>query len=239
MRKRRTRYQWLFNTGSTGPAAGISDTSSGREFSLAVNTNGTSVMQVTDLLNDTPGDDEPTRGLPMGVYQNNEYVIKRIVGKFFLEAQQTAASTGSAFLVGAGIFVARADDADRPGGNANQPVGFGAGTDTLYGPLNTDVIREPWIWRRTWVLTNQLATGGNPSMGSFPRNTAEYGSIQDGSHIDAKTARRVKEDERLFAIIQARAIPLNGNAVASLAIRGYIDYRVLGAMRKGHNRGAF
>lgn len=247
MRRRKTRYQWLFNTGSTGPTADIADTTSGRELNVAVVAGGgASSIAVTDLLNDTNSDDETTRALPMGVYQNNEYFIKRIVGKFFCSIVPQANDSNSA-LVGLGLFIARAGDEDGGANASFRPIGVSAAATTFgtdpqavlnYSPLSEESIREPWIWRRTWVIGNPTGTQFAAAR-QFPSSTAGYGSVADGGHIDAKTARRVKDGERLFAALAVRAFPVNSTADNAGAVQAYLDYRVLGAPRRARNGSAF
>jgi len=238
-RKRRTRYTWLPNTGTGGPAADIQDTTNGRDFgSLGLPADGTTAVSILDLL-----DDDATEDLaagPLGPIINSEYFIKRIVGKLFVNIEQTTdIATAKAALVGAGIFVARAEDSD-----SGTPLPIGALTTPQavdnYSPLRQETIREPWIWRRTWILSNQTSTQGSTGENLFPQTTAGYGSVLDGGHIDAKTARRVGNDDRLWAIIAIRNYPLNVvSAAGAITVRAYIDYRVLGASRRARNRSAF
>jgi len=239
-RRRRTRYTWLPNTGTVGPAADTQDTTSGRDFGLlAVPTNGTTVVSILDLLDDDATEDNVTG--PLGPIVNSEYVIRRIVGKVFCSVGQTnAGATTPAVLLAAGLFVARAEDIDSSGG---VPLPIGALTQAQavdnYSPLRVETIREPWIWRRTWVLSNQVSTFNEITTQSFPRTNADYGSVADGPHIDAKTMRRVGNDDRLWMIVAARNYPLNTTGSAGLDVRAFVDYRVLGATRKARNRSAF
>lgn len=240
VRKRKTRYQWLHITGTQGPGADITDDTAGRDFGgLAVPANGTEVAQIVDLLEDE-APEEQASGLPMGVYENNEYFIKRIVGKFFIATSQVANATApEAVLVAAGLFIARSEDSNII---TDEPIGaFGTtATRDNYSPFHVENNELPWIWQRTWILSNQKSTvGSGQGNETFPSNTAGYGSVMDGGHIDAKTARRVKKGERLFAIVAARQYPLNATSSTNATVRAYIQYRVLGAMRKGHNRSAF
>jgi len=241
-RRRKTKYQWLFNTGTIGPAANIEDTHSGRELTVSAPANGTSAISVADLLLDTPSDEAPVN-LPMGVFQNNEYVIKRIVGKCFGAIDQSAAITGGPrrVILTCGIFVARAGDADDGAGAENVPIGFLVGNQAVdnYSPNRAETIREPWVWRRQWILENQVVAAGNPGTASFPTTTAGYGSVADGPHIDAKTGRRVGSDERLFFAASARNFPPNATADDPTIVRVWIDYRVLGAMRRTRGKSAF
>jgi len=238
-RRRRTRYQWLYNTGTIGPGANIEDTSSGRELTLTVPVNATQTVAFADLLLDTPSDDQPTT-LPMGVYQNNEYVIKRIVGKLFACFEAGGATANPAVFVTAGIFIARAGDADDGAGAENVPIGVLVGNQAIdnYSPNRAETIREPWIWRRQWILGNPSQTPGIGGQ-TYPPTTAGYGSVADGPHIDAKTGRRVAGDERLFLVVSARNYPVNITADAAAFIRVWMDYRVLGAMRRTKGKSAF
>jgi len=248
-RKRRTKYHWLYNTGSTGPTADTEDTTSGLDWVLTVPVNGTTTIQIQDLVMDRPSDDIlnqlGTGVATMGMVNNNDYFIKRIVGKWLLAIQQNndGAANGRAgsALVTAGMFVARAGDEDDGAGAENFPIQAfaAAGAINNYSPLRPENIREPWIWRRTWLLGNRAQEpAANPGF-HFPESNTEYGSIQDGAHVDAKTARRVRDGERLFGVLVARNWPLNDVSTNTNVIRGHFDYRVLGAGRRSRNRSAF
>jgi len=239
-RRRRTRYQWLYNTGTIGPGANVEDTSSGRELTITTPVNATQSVSIVDLLLDTSSDEQPTT-LPLGVYQNNDYVIKRIVGKCFVNFEAGGATANPAAIVTAGIFVARAGDADDVAGAENFPIGaagLGAQAVDNYSPNRAETIREPWIWRRQWILGNPSIPAGVGGQ-NYPSTSAGYGSVADGPHIDAKTGRRVGSDERLFFVLSSRNYPVNIAGDAAIFIRCWLDYRVLGAMRRTKARSAF
>lgn len=241
MRKRRTKYQWFLPVGTVGPGADTEDTTNGIERIISVPVNGTSAVQLTHLVMDQPSDDI-LPGQPMGFYSANEYFIKRIVGKVFVSLNQQAnATTAQGVLVGAGLFVARAADDDQSPGVPVPIAGTSASAQVdEYSPLRAENIHEPWIWRRVWQLGNQLTTIADfQGISLFPRTNADYGSVADGAHLDAKTARRVGENERLWFIVAARNLPLNAVVDNVSFVRAYIDYRVLGAMRRTRNRGVF
>jgi len=244
-RKRRTRYQWLLNTGTIGPSADIDDTTQGRELALNIPTNGTTDIAIVDLLNDTPSEDVIFGGnvLPtMAQTIGNEYAIRRIVGKCHV-SRNTLGTTSPGVLIAAGIFVARAGDFGDFAGAENLPINSGTAAAQIdnYSPLRLENVREPWIWRRTWILgTSTITDAGLEGAQSYPINNAAYGSIQDGAHIDAKTGRRIRDGERLWAVLAGRNFPLNStSATTATLVRAYMDYRVLGAMRRAHNRSAF
>lgn len=245
-RKHKTRYQWLLPTGTVGPAADVQDDSNGRVLALSSPVDGTTDVGFADLLNDTPSEDvilNQATVTTMVASAGNEYFIRRIVGKLFASTNVAADSNAaSAYLLGVGIFIARAGDADQGAGLENLPINASnaAGAIDNYSPLRTENIREPWIWRRTWVLGRSGQAASQFGQHQFPSTTAGYGSIQDGPHIDAKTARRVRDGERLWLVAASRNYVLNEVATTNPGgIEIYLDYRVLGAMRKAHNRSAF
>lgn len=259
-RRRKTKYTWLFNTGTDGPSGGViaEDFWNGRDFgTILVPTNGASTIQVQPLILDTPSDDDTSRNHPKSVYAGNELFIKRIVGKWWIHQAQLANSSTGSVAVTAGIFVARSDDRTPPDAAANPtPIGWpqtGAILPTItyndaapearqaidaYNPASTEAIRQPWIWRRQWIFSNVLTTDG-AQLNTFPQNTAGYHSVLDGPHVDAKTARRIRDEERLWAVVSIRNYPVNITATNAAAVGVYFDYRVLGAARRQRARSAF
>jgi len=180
-----------------------------------------------------------------------EYALRRIVGKLHIWWQDTTNGSTSLDLytaqIAAGFFVARAQSSegneDLPEGAVNNSVtGFATGATTFeqYSPLSAGAIREPWIWRRTWVLGNPPSSDGNltQTRGVLPVTNIDYGSVLDGPHIDAKTRRRVRQDERLFFVMTGRMLDGGGGTV-SLNFNWTLDVRLFGAMRKARNKGAF
>lgn len=199
-------------------------------------------------------------GTPMGYFMQNEYFLKRIVGNIYVSIDSRVSGAGngipSAALVACGFYVARAEDRSI---NATVPIGFGTGSRELfdYNPLHPACAREPWIWRRTWIISlgNNFSSGGsiinagganiagvtNGGGMYFPPTNVHYGDAEAGTRIDAKTARRVRQDERLYFAFASRAWKLSQAITngAPLPIVGHTDIRLLGQMRKPHNRGAF
>jgi len=169
----------------------------------------------------------------------SEYFLKRIVGKFYC-AYTEAAEGGFDFCkVALGFMVCRADSAlpDIPIGAPSATFWSNADPTAQaafnsYSPLAAETVREPWIWRRSWVLASSSA--------SLPRSTANFGSVLDGGHIDAKTKRRVVNDERLFMALSVCRWPYTN---AGLGDAGSIDFdidlRLFASLRKARNRGVF
>lgn len=255
-RRRGARYTWLPTLGTAGPTEG--DNSSGRAFTLGVNVDGSQDTVISAITFDEPleGDDLATN-TPLGTVLGNEYFLKRIVGKLHagfrpIVSQNDDPSRPNAALFGAGFFVARANDTSQ---GAGSPIGSASISERVenYSPLSEDTIREPWIWRRVWTLGNHAKVRSqiNPNLTFmavngdagplFPPTTAGYGSVADGPHIDAKTARRIKQDERLWFVVSARTWPAGDQITPDNPgiINGYLDFRLLGALRKARQGSAF
>lgn len=250
-RRRRARYTWLPTLGTAGVST--FDSYSGLQVSGSLDPTGGSSLLATPILLDQPQETTSAginQGSPLSILIGNDYIIKRIVGKFhfgIVNGNDGELPRANGALLTAGFFVSRVDDAQSPGDEAT-PIGGDSfqGLVSMYGPQNVDVIREPWIWRRTWILGNPTKVQGNENanivqnvLSNFPSTTGGYGSIQDGAHIDAKSARRVRNDERLFFVFQIRQLPINSVFTVGAEFFGILDYRVLGALRKAHNRSTF
>lgn len=252
-RKRRTKYTWLPNLGT---AFGEEPERSSRYVQLAVPADGTCILGCIPITFDTP---QENFGVGPGVGLNdlvgNEYFLRRIVGKVFIDLNLLIAGTdiGEAkpVTVGAAFFVARAQSEAQ---DSNLPLQWSTQAKRDYNPLGADSIREPWIWRRTWrlglqgLIAPQPRSGGNTNI--LSQNGTEYtsvtnwppnnlaGSVLDGPHLDAKCARRVGQDDRLWFTVAAQA---DGGADPDdvYGVNIELDYRLLGALRKAKNSGTF
>lgn len=229
MRKRRTRYTWFPNIGFQG--ADEENDSAGFPFSHTVSSAaGAIVTNIFELIPDFSPSEPTATTDNLSDFIGNEYLLKRVVGKLFVGANASVPTGPVNFIFGAGLFVARADEAA-----PQLPVGAGtpAEANLNYGVLNNQNIREPWLWRRVWKLQNPGIPVPNGLLGTWAG-----GSLQDGPHIDAKSARRVRQDERLFMSVSS--INFDGlSASASITLDGWCDYRVLGQLRKAKNRSTF
>lgn len=244
-RKRRSQGTWFPTIGSTISGDAIL---AGRQFSLTgvLNNIATQVLPVTY---DVPqfNDATPTAAESLSELIGNEYIIKRLVGKLHIMHEPFIAEGNEdinvPILVGAGFFVARAGDPAGPPGGADQPIGASVNLRDNYSPLDGDNIREPWMWRRTWVLGTPLtqaadAAATNFGAYTFPPSTAGYGSVLDGPHFDVKSQRRVRQEDRLwFGLSVAPFFP--GTSVDGQVVRGYLDIRIFGQLRKAQAHGAF
>jgi len=259
-KRQRRKYAWFPTVGTDGIVD--NDNISGRVFGLAALASGAQDVVIAPLIPDVPleGDDiDVNAGGQLAQALGQEYLLERIVGKVFIgvvgdrNANQNP-TTWSAVLVGVGIFVARANDTD-VGGGQNTPIGSATTMERVenYSPLSEELIREPWLWRRTWVLgnpandyrdANNIAANEIPYT-VFPPSTAHYGSVMDGPHIDARSNRRIGNDERLWLAISTVGLIRQDNgsypatAGEALGLLGYIDYRVLGRLVRAHGKSSF
>lgn len=176
-------------------------------------------------------------GLPsLADFEGSGYRLKRIVGKLNVGIWQQvgdpqgAGDYPTSVLVSAGFIVLRVtEDTGAP---------LRAATPNDYSPLDLDNVRDPWIWRRSWRLANEFGQGPTTpilSQSYEPVVNSEYGSAVDGPNIDARTARRIGQEERLFFCISAMNIA-NAAALAG-TIEWCLDVRYLcSPMRAVGNR---
>jgi len=186
----------------------------------------------------------------------SEYIVRRIVGNCWAAATNTSnfsASENAAVIAALGVFVARSD-----GENPNRPIGpdpaLAAGLASFgasYNPLHSETTREPWMFRRLWMLGTrppQVNTTTSPAASSiplsfnqFPQTTAGYHGLRTGPFFDIKSIRRIRQDERLWMVFSAMGAPiLETQALAgNYNVSATIDIRILGALRKAKNRSNF
>lgn len=256
MRRRRSNGTWfpVFGTAQSGFEGQAIDIW-GHSGTLLAVTGTRVVTEIIPVTTDEPLNEQPlTSGTDTLVNLiGNEYFLRRLVGKVFC-TYSTTGSIGEGgpqnVIVAAGFFVARAQSqltnvpvgvpATQAQSNTNQETGFAFNN---YSPLANAAQREPWIWRRTWVLGDRQVDEGVPEQnprGNFPFNNASYGSVMDGPHLDAKTRRRVTSDDRLWFAIAATQWPLVGGETATTGAVAYgLDLRIFGSLRKARNRGVF
>lgn len=168
--------------------------------------------------------------------EGQTWFLKRLVGKLHLAANLPAGlirnrtQAWQALKVAAGFFVARAQDQDP----SLPDVTF-----QEMDPWQMDNSGNPWIWRRTWMLSTANVNDANIF---FPNSTDNFGSIADGPHIDAKTARSIAPEERLWLAIGVQGYDpelLEVSGVGESQINGILDIRVLGTMTRKRNKGTF
>lgn len=187
----------------------------------------------------------------------SEYFLKRIVGKCHVWVDGRVASQNQdpsgplSLTVTAGYFIARAGafpDENSPIGGTNLSSNQ---TFESYNPEALQTTREPWIWRRSWVVSQQNNEGAlsyliqNPlgdvrMWDSGPQNNWEGRSVADGPHIDAKTRRRVRQDERLWFAVTCRSNLTVSTIVSNNQIvRVHLEHRLFAGLRRAKNSGNF
>lgn len=243
-RRRRPRLIWMPTIGTEQDnVTSFSDSPSGRAFSLlGISGNSGAVRATTELTFDNPPEQsiEALGGVSgtlvnafgMAQWELQSWRLRRIVGKMFagcaLEDVQEPAPTVAALFT-AGVIVRRVhDDTGTPALSAQDRE-----------PQVLQTIRDPWIWRRQWILSSGAASssGIQEAYGVFPRTTAGYGSVQDGPHLDQKCNRIIGPQERLFLEVSATGLPVPHNgSTGNVEVHGYFDYRLLGSLMKSSNR---
>lgn len=191
--------------------------------------------QIFALVPDYPAEAVRLAGaLPtLADFEASAYRLRRLVGKVNVYIEQKVSDPQETrpfeILVGGGFIVLKCEE------DTGAPL---VTTANHYSPLANDSTGDPWIWRRTWLLTNSFAIPGGQST-DLPRSNAEYGSIADGPHLDQRTARRVAREERLFFVLSAIST-FGGAATNDGTGRFILDYRVLASPIKvmGNRRNA-
>lgn len=168
---------------------------------------------------------------------NSSYRLRRIVGQLHVSHVQTAIGAGpfednpTAALVTVGFIVLRVNP------ESQEPLDAAASRYSLQSLDNT---RDPWIWRRSWMLADRTLWAANQlggSAGAYLAYSGEFGDVRSGPHVDAKTARVISTEERLFMVVTI--IAQNG---AGPGFGAYIDIvtdlRFLASLRSNvGNRG--
>lgn len=153
-------------------------------------------------------------GTPPGLrdlVSGSEWSLRRLVGKVFVsvkEADGSQLTSQRAELIecGFGIIVCNTDEDGAPLTDFNE-----------VNPLAQQAAEDPWVFMRHWILgtapqnnsavfVNSLGVAATKSAfaGGFPTSNVGYGSVMDGPHVDAKTSRRIRRDQRLFSVFATR-----------------------------------
>jgi len=184
-----------------------------------------------DVSEDATGSQaDPDKRSLRDIVQGNEWRLRRLVGKAFINVVNGAQGTtvSPAVDVALGFIVARTFDDGAPATDFND-----------VNPLSQDSMEDPWFWRRRWVLHpyGDVASNSNnvlnlPQYWGFPRSNVSYGSVADGPHIDAKTARIVHRSERLYGVLACRRYYAGGAVeLQDVTVRMLLDYRLVGSLR--------
>lgn len=177
---------------------------------------------------DTPDVDNPDAGSSLRDFvEGQEYLLERVVGKIYCGFGRTAGQVNTA-IVAAGLAVLPVED--------GAPTTPAMNIDD-YDPLLARNAQAPWLWRRTWLLSNQ---GIDSEFPYFPETNVGYGSLGDGPHLDTRgTKRRIRKEQRIFLCASAQVRNNASSGAETSFIDFTVDLRLFGAMRKGKNISTF
>lgn len=241
MRRRKPRVVWLPPTNVN--AIGVNKTAGYQIFAVDVAgaTGDFSVGEIP-LVIDAEDDDPLDPGtITLSDIENSGYRLRRIVGKIFcFQKQQGLPGTAPReVIVTAGLIIRRTDP------ETGTSLAFtNSNAAELTSPGETRNFSDPWIWRRTWVLSDPSSKAANDT---FPDNaTSNIGPAGpcsgnlDGPHVDQKTARLVGPEERLFLNVSATVLNPGDGLVQGIIATTLVvtDLRVLASMKTSTgNRG--
>lgn len=248
-RRRQRKFTWMPGIGAVGQNAAVDQSymflnalpAPANGLAGAGTRGGNPSIFIVPLIQDKPlepGAQNEVAGSLNNVL-GNEWFCERIVGDIFVGTRlgTTEDQGPRTIAVTCGIFVARAGET-----NPNLPQGASQGTATesqlQFSPAALNTIREPWMWRRTWVLGRSFDTADglaqNPSVNSF------YATLHNGPHVDVKSVRRIGNDERLWFAVTCTDISIGFPAPTEAGLVDVMmDLRVLGALRKARNKSTF
>lgn len=200
---------------------------------------GAQALDIFDIVQDAPRNTVTPAANSLSDIEGSSYRLRRIVGKIFVAVDQNPVTGGiltntTSMILTAGFIILDVDPV-----TGAPPIATNA-----IDPAVLATCRFPWIWRRSWCLSDQAqqATlrGLNIPVGfPFSPNNTDNGSVADGPHVDAKTARIVSDEKRLFLVIGAQALDGSGAGIP-LPYTVVTDLRILASMRKmsGNRRNA-
>lgn len=169
--------------------------------------------------------------------QGQEYILERVVGKVWVglsQLQNSGEDEGQQIqnvIACTALAVLPVQDDD--------PTAISIEAQD-WNPLFVQNAQQPWLWRRTWKLSNQNFFPNNLTV--YPQSSAGYGSVAEGGHLDTRgTKRRVSKEQRLFIIFAAQIIDTIGGAseLPPGGINYGYDLRLVGGMRSAKNRSSF
>lgn len=260
-RFRKRRGTWFPNVGTAGPGEGadVDDDDAGLWFRFvlpAVAGSGSFLTQtlILPLTFDQIEEDNLNVNERLANIVGSEYILRRIVGNLFVGREagiDTAAGDYSGVLVSAGFMVARQEDESI---SPDIPIGANGVVESRenYSPAATSTIREPWIWRRRWILGRGSAGGftAQPNFQgptfAFPPSNVSYNGSNSNQYIDARTIRRVGQDDRLWLSMAVRGLsdqwlaPFTADrSVQETDVHCHLDYRLFGSLRRAKQTGRF
>jgi len=259
--RRRRRGTWFPNLGTLGPNADPDDDDPGLWGRLLIGGEVAPAATTTVILPltfDEASEDEEVEGdTTLADFLGSEYIVQRILGTLFVARQtNTASNRTSAVKVTAGIFVARQEDSTHADAvEGALPIGSETASEARenYSPMTNSTIREPWMWRRSWLLGNQGVAASNSqnvfqnnqTLENFPATNVGYLGMMTGPYVDCKSKRHVRQDERLYFVIAGRNLqspfvaPFDETITTTVNVDFHFDYRIFGNLVKARQRSSF
>jgi len=233
-RRGKPRVVWLPNTNAN--SIGQVPASTAQEFVIEPSgARGDFAVAEIPITIDSDQDPIGAADVSLADIFSSGYRLRRIVGKVFISCTQVAEDSPIILLVTAGFIIRRAD-------NTGTSLALQAGNATNLSPGDIENSSDPWIWRRAWLVRNNLATTASLLYVNTPTNNMSpgYGSAVDGPHVDVKTGRIVSQEERLFLDVSAMIIVAGGDPQIATQVRCLTDVRALASMRTsiGNRRNA-
>lgn len=238
---RKPRVVWLppdiFNRlGSAGGPIGVGTQQALGQIALQVPSGvGNSSTKVVGLVKDRQASLTEIAGSTLSDIENSGYRLRRVVGELFVQAPERPVpdqDIWSDAIITAGIIVLRVNDIGDP---------LGIGNPDQYSTQIWESASDPWVWRRSWGITSfsQITTTGRFT-GAFPSTNAQVAGM-NGPHVDAKTARVLGPEERLFLVVSGVALNgTGGEQPLTAEVDITWDLRFLASMRTsmGNRRNA-
>lgn len=242
-RKTKPRVVWLPPTNANSVDTAARSTWGIASIALAGAPGGPgATVEIPVVIDGNAATDPLATNATLSDIENSGYRLRRIVGKIFCFIGQTNVLNEDLYGITAGFIVRRT--------NPNTGVSLASATPAEVDVADIDNSADPWIWRRSWILSNkpnltpftagdfsQAAAAEVAGFGPGVNYGSFFGSAVDGPHVDQKTARLVSQEERLF--LDVSGIPLLGveNPCSLVVI---YELRVLASMRvsSGNRRNA-
>jgi len=240
-RKRRNRYTWFPQLGTSYGIETQLD-STAFEVQDAIESGSVegilSTPSAIPLLPDQDETGDSAAGSLRDKVEGKDYILKRVVGKTWGGLNQNPPDAPNLIVPQRIIFCLAfavlpvKDDDFTPEGSTDD-----------YGPLYSQNTNKPWMWRRTWVWYNNLGVDPSVLEATNPQYTGPTNilntaaGVMDAGHIDIKVSRRVRKNERIFAIVQWQLLSTGGGDTTQVSYMHWgIDLRYLGAMRRAQNK---
>jgi len=235
-RKTRPRVVWLPNTNANSVGAfGRSVVQRFVVDGVGQTAPGTVIVGEVPIVIDSQ-DDPLDPATSLSDIENSGYRLRRIVGKIAVVADQTSDTGEPHIWVTAGLIIRRSNP------ETGDSFAIATANELLIDPQGIQNIGDPWIWRRNWMLFNNTTIEAQGvGSGPGPTSNLEYGSVADGWHVDAKTARIVSSEERLFLDVSIMLVTGGSDGGPnSCNVSVLADLRCLASMRtsSGNRRNA-